>query len=443
MENNQEAVKTDIDEWLDKDDMFYRTVDKTFFLEAISAILHNNQGAVVLSKNEAILDYYSRLMVARLKEVQNFDLEVLLPSTTESLLKRFNRIMSKMSLDDALRPAKENSQVTLMIVNDAHLIDQQQWALVSQLIGDFPGVNVRLVAFINSDEYTEYDQILNFFEKHLFRWMVDQPSLQEIEALKSVTCNTKLEDTAHKLLDKLSYDEIESASHKAADEITLTSSIEDKVVLKNVELEDLQDKVYVASTHKNQSVEGVSSRFSFLAPVCLILLGAFSVYIALNPQYAEYFVGHGSTSDIIERQVEVLAEAEQDISSQPQAALMNQVTPALPVLANNNLEATNKEIGTGTPAPSTIIKNADPESYFVQFNLFKERITAEEYRGENDALAAAMLVDIKRDKEQIFGIISGPFPTKEKAEKFVAIPGMPKGYWIRTAQTLQAVITNG
>jgi hypothetical protein len=122
---------------------------------------------------------------------------------------------------------------------------------------------------------------------------------------------------------------------------------------------------------------------------------------------------------------------------------MNQVTPALPVLANNNLEATNKEIGAGKPEPSTIIKNADPESYFVQFNLFKERITAEEYRGENDALATAMLVDIKRDKEQIFGIISGPFPTKEKAEKFVAIPGMPKGYWIRTAQTLQAVITNG
>ena len=105
-------------------------------------------------------------MVARLRETQNFDLEVLLPSTTESLLKRFNRIMSKMSLDDALRPAKADSSVTLMIVNDAHLIDQQQWALVSQLIGDFPGVNVRLVVFINSSEHIEYDQTLNLFQEH-------------------------------------------------------------------------------------------------------------------------------------------------------------------------------------------------------------------------------------------------------------------------------------
>ena len=170
MENNQEVVHTDIGEWVDKDTIFYRPEDKKCFLEAINAILHRNQGAVILSKNEAILDYYSRLMVARLREIQNFDLEVLLPSTTESLLKRFNRIMSKMSLDDALRPAKADSAVTLMIVNDAHLIDQQQWALVSQLIGDFPGVNVRLVAFINSNEHIEYDQTLNLFQEHLFRW---------------------------------------------------------------------------------------------------------------------------------------------------------------------------------------------------------------------------------------------------------------------------------
>ena len=123
MENNQEVVQTNIGEWLDKDTIFYRPEDKICFLEAINAILHKNQGAVILSKNETILDYYSRLMVARLRETQNFDLEVLLPSTTESLLKRFNRIMSKMSLDDALRPAKADSSVTLMIVNDAHLID--------------------------------------------------------------------------------------------------------------------------------------------------------------------------------------------------------------------------------------------------------------------------------------------------------------------------------
>ena len=436
MENNQEVVQTDIGEWMDKETIFYRPEDKKCFLEAINAILHRNQGAVILSKNEAILDYYSRLMVARLREIQNFDLEVLLPSTTESLLKRFNRIMSKMSLDDALRPAKADSAVTLMIVNDAHLIDQQQWALVSQLIGDFPGVNVRLVAFINSNEHIEYDQTLNLFQEHLFRWTLDQPSLQEIDALKLVTSNTKFADAATQLLSEFSFEETNGESYEPAEGLSSADSVEDEFVDKNVGIEDLEDNVDLTSTILEERSAGMSSRFSFLAPACLLLMGAVIVFFGLNPDHAEYLLDQASNSDSINPEVEVGAETEPNISNALQATPANKVTPVLSVVAGKNLKVSK-------PAPSKVITNADPESYFIQFNLFKERITAEEYRRENDALATAMLVDIKRDKALIYGIISGPFDTKEKAEKFVSVPGMPKNYWIRTAQTLQTVITNG
>ncbi len=436
MENKQEVVQKNIGEWLDKDTIFYRPEDKICFLEAINAILNRNQGAVILSKNEAILDYYSRLMVARLREIQNFDLEVLLPSTTESLLKRFNRIMSKMSLDDALRPAKADSSVTLMIVNDAHLIDQQQWALVSQLIGDFPGVNVRLVAFINSNEHIEYDQTLNLFQEHLFRWTLDQPSLQEIDALKLVTSNTKFADAATQLLSEFSFEETNGESYEPAEGLSLTGSVEDEFVDKNVGIEDPEDNGDVTSATLEERSAGMSSRFSFLVPACLLLMGAVIVFFGLNPDHAEYLLDRASNSDSINPEVEVGAKTEPNISNALQAAPANKVTPVLSVIASKNLKVSK-------PAPTEVITNADPEAYFIQFNLFKERMTAEEYRGENDALATAMLVDIKRDKELIYGIISGPFDTKEKAEKFVSVPGMPKNYWIRTAQTLQAVITNG
>ena len=436
MENNQEVVHTDIGEWVDKETIFYRPEDKKCFLEAINAILHRNQGAVILSKNEAILDYYSRLMVARLREIQNFDLEVLLPSTTESLLKRFNRIMSKMSLDDALRPAKADSSVTLMIVNDAHSIDQQQWALVSQLIGDFPGVNVRLVAFINSNEHIEYDQTLNLFQEHLFRWTLDQPSSQEIDALKLVTSNTKFADAATQLLSEFSFEETNGESYEPAEGLSLADSAEDEFVDKNVGIENLEDNADLTSTILEERSAGMSSRFSFLAPACLLLMGAVIVFFGLNPDHAEYLLDQASNSDSINPEVEVGAETEPNISNALQATPANKVTPVLSVVAGKNLKVSK-------PAPSKVITNADPESYFIQFNLFKERITAEEYRRENDALATAMLVDIKRDKALIYGIISGPFDTKEKAEKFVSVPGMPKNYWIRTAQTLQTVITNG
>lgn len=92
-------------------------------------------------------------MISRLREKQLFSLEVLLPSTTNSLLKRFNKIIEQVSLDDALRPAKDDSPVTLMVVNDPHLVEQPQWVLLSQLISDFPGANVQLVVFINAQAW--------------------------------------------------------------------------------------------------------------------------------------------------------------------------------------------------------------------------------------------------------------------------------------------------
>ena len=133
-----------------------------------------------------MLNHYCRLMVSRLRKAKGFKVEVLLPSTTDSLLKRFNHIMTQMSLDEALRPPAENSMVTLMVVNDAHLIDQQQWVLLSQLISDFPGVNVRLVAFIDTDEWIEYDQALNLFGQKLHRWEFEQPSMNDVNSLFSI-----------------------------------------------------------------------------------------------------------------------------------------------------------------------------------------------------------------------------------------------------------------
>ena len=442
MENNQEIVQVDIGEWLDGDDIFYRPADKEHFFNAINAMIFKHQGAVILSKNETILDYYGRLMISRLRKIQNFDLEVLLPSTTESLLKRFNRIMAKMSLDDALRPANVDSPITLMIVNDAHLIDQQQWSLLSQLIGDFPGVNIRLLAFINSNEHVEHNQVLSLFEQHLFSWTVDQPSLEEIDALKQITFNTKFAAGTDKLLEEFPLDEIDSKIDQALGEQYSIDSVEDMVSVHSVETDDQLDKLEEASLITQGRTAGMNNRFFLMAPLCLFLVGAISVFYALNPQQMDYLLNQFSASKSSVPELEVRGEAEQKL-------INNHVIPknqsvVEPVAMNSSKSQVSSEVtATSITTPVRIIASADPESYFIQFNLFKERTTAEEFRGENSALTSAMLVDIKRDQDKIYGVISGPFATKEKAERFVSTPGMPKNYWIRTAQTLQAAVTNG
>ena len=88
------APKVDATEWLDQDDLFYRPQDKTEFFDALDILTNDRRGVAVLANNEVMLNHYCRLMIARLREKQLFNLEVLLPSTTNSLLKRFNKIIA-------------------------------------------------------------------------------------------------------------------------------------------------------------------------------------------------------------------------------------------------------------------------------------------------------------------------------------------------------------
>ena len=90
--------------------------------------------------------------------------------------------------------------------------------------------------------------------------------------------------------------------------------------------------------------------------------------------------------------------------------------------------------------PRQIVANAKSDSYFVQFNLFKEKLTAQTYRADNDGLEDSMLMPFQTTEDGTYAIISGPFLSKEKAIAFVSSPGMPKDYWIRSAKTLQSAI---
>jgi hypothetical protein len=85
-----------------------------------------------------------------------------------------------------------------------------------------------------------------------------------------------------------------------------------------------------------------------------------------------------------------------------------------------------------------IVTDAKPNSYFVQFNLFKTKETAHEYSEQTGIVSKSLIVSLQSDQGVVHGIISGPFLTKEEAQSFVIAPGMPKNFWIRSAQTLQS-----
>ena len=430
MTYEQDTSPLDSSKWIDQGDLFYRPNDKVEFLEGLNAVYKMGQGIAVVASNEVMLNHYCRLIVSRLRKAKGFNVEVLLPSTTDSLLKRFNHIMTQMSLDEALRPPAENSMVTLMVVNDAHLIDQQQWVLLSQLISDFPGVNVRLVAFIDSDEWIEYDQALNLFGQKLHRWELEQPSMNDVDSLFSIADSVGRVDEAEKLLEGLIQDVFMEHSELNSQEVD-----SEDTKAQNCE----QDKDIVQDSIKRTG----SSPWLWASAMILIFATSLSVTSFLNPKLFNSHIGPLFSFEQVVHGTKELDKSQNLLEDNIQKAALKSTSASMGDSSDINGQpeinlSLSLDLDLHASESKKIVTDAKPNSYFVQFNLFKTRETAHEYSEQTGIVSKSLIVSLQSDQGIVHGIISGPFLTKEEAQSFVIAPGMPKNFWIRSAQTLQS-----
>ena len=190
-------------EWLDGDNLFYRKTDKPHYLKAISALENEDKSLIVIG-DEGVLDHYCRILISRLKDNPLFKLEVFLSTSKDGLLKRFNQMLSNLSIDEARQPPSANSAVQLLVINDAGAIKDQEWALLTRLIRDFPGANVRCAMFVDKSSSLELEAKIEKLGRKVHKWLVHAPTLDEVSELKSAgsALGKKLE--VEKLLKHLS-----------------------------------------------------------------------------------------------------------------------------------------------------------------------------------------------------------------------------------------------
>ena len=183
MRDNQQEPSFELQDWFDGGDIFYRPRDKKRFAAALDAITDNELGVAVLGSNEAVLDHYCRMLIARMRDVENFELEVFLPVNTDSLLSRFNTMLAEISMEQATKPPVPDQPVRLLVINDARAVNEEQWGLLARLLSDFPGVNVRLVLVINKSGWPAHEKLLNSLGRRMHRWVVEVPAMDEAREL--------------------------------------------------------------------------------------------------------------------------------------------------------------------------------------------------------------------------------------------------------------------
>lgn len=177
------AARAGFKQWQDMGDIFYSKRDKLNFLSALNAVVNENLSLAIVSETPALLNYYSRMLIARLRKIKGINLEVFLPTTTDGLLKKFNDILADMTLEEAKEQPTGDASFNVMVIHDANSVAEEQWVLLSRLMSDFPGVNVRLILFLDERLAGEHDSLIGRLGKDLFRWRASSPTLEQARDL--------------------------------------------------------------------------------------------------------------------------------------------------------------------------------------------------------------------------------------------------------------------
>jgi len=200
MRENFNEPSFELQSWFDGSDIFYRIKDRARLNAAVAAIVDDGHSVAVIGSNEAVLDHYCRMMTARLREHEGFELELFLPVNTDSLLSRYNEMLAEITLEQATKPARKDMPVRLLVINDARSVNPEQWSLLARLLADFPGVNVRLILFLNKSGWPAHEKLLNTLGRRMYRWVVEVPAMDEARQLLEAAQENGYEQEAEKLL---------------------------------------------------------------------------------------------------------------------------------------------------------------------------------------------------------------------------------------------------
>lgn len=195
----------DYEHELSADGIFLRAADRKRFDYVMRAVCNDGQCLALSSTNESVLDHYGRLVINKLRQTPDLQIEVFLPTSTEALLDRFNQILAGLSLTDARDAISSPAPRRVLVAHDAKSIDARDIGLMARLIADFPGANTSLVLFLDQSRDRQHDKLLESFGQRLLRWPVEAPTRAEGDALLKVSRALGYEVEVKKLLAATGY----------------------------------------------------------------------------------------------------------------------------------------------------------------------------------------------------------------------------------------------
>jgi len=504
MTDNKQEPTFELHSWFDGGDIFFRPRDKKRFADALDAVVEDDLGVAIIGSNETVIDHYSRMLIARLRKLERFSVDVFLPVTTDSLLIRFNDMLSEMSLEQAAAPPSPEQPVRCLVINDARVINDDQWALLVRLLGDFPGVNARLILVINKLGWPGHEKLLQSLGKRMHRWPTQAPAIEEARQLLIAAEESGYQTEVEALLVDAGMGTLVASRHNDDNNEPLDPDLPDLPdlnvdVLLGVTAEDEESS---AAGYAHGSEESSKGRRTWLVIMLITLSLALSLLViswlypnslsATDSTSQKANIEGGSSETLTlpkyriesipvptEEQLEAKQLDQEKVAQETAAAEQKDAESTLQIESLDNSSASQppsadlavtdepvveesltedsvleKPAAEGLSAEAAIadvavtdlmraaqvLSSAPPNAYFVQHIVLSSELAAKAYVSRYPILGDAAVVPLRLSQKNAYGVVSGPFTTRAAAALFTQDSAVPDDYWIRSAAQLQAIL---
>lgn len=171
-----------LNDYASEGQLFYKPTDKIRFEGALDALCDDDRHVVIVTDDKALAERYYRYFITRIAIRDNIILDTRAPTGADDVLNRFNKILSASTVESA-RSADGNNVRHVMAMVDTSNMSDHEWTVLGRLLKNFPGANIRMLAFVSESQLDVIDDVLNKLDGQVYRWLLTPPTREYLEAL--------------------------------------------------------------------------------------------------------------------------------------------------------------------------------------------------------------------------------------------------------------------
>ena len=207
-----------LNDYASEGQLFYKPTDKIRFEGALEALCDSHRHVVIVTDDKSLAERYYRYFITRIAIRDNIILDTRAPSGANDVLNRFNKILSASTVESA-RSADNNQAHHVMALIDTSNMSDHEWTVLGRLLKNFPGANIRMLAFVSESQLDVIDGVLDRLDGQVYRWILTSPTPEYLEALLEMGEQYNYQSETQQMAAAVGYHKLQQPNNDLADEL--------------------------------------------------------------------------------------------------------------------------------------------------------------------------------------------------------------------------------